>query len=231
MKLPKPSSPGLPGWILCAVLLTAAQPAVFSAGEKKPPASPGAPKENGSKGKDAKNGAKPAGASPAASQQVQDSAQGLGSFGKVLPVGQKNRDVKIPSFRDGNPSSFIKAATMTRLDDERMDMEKLDIRMYGLTEEKDLRIMMPTAVYHMPTEVISSSDRSRISRKDFDLQGDTLIFDTRTQQGKMTGHIHMVIHDADSFKQQPDKPAPASGGTTRPAKTSDKAEAPSSGKK
>ncbi|MCE9518591.1 MAG: hypothetical protein K8R87_03350 [Verrucomicrobia bacterium] len=142
-----------------------------------------------------------------AAKVVQQTSQGLGSFGKLLPLGQKNSDVKIPSFREGNPSSFIRAATMTRLDDQKMDMERLDIRMYGETEERDLRIMMPTATYHMETEVLSSEDRSRVSRKDFDLQGDTLIFDTRSQQGKMTGHIHMIIRDADSFRQQPEKSA------------------------
>ncbi|HEY2572973.1 MAG TPA: hypothetical protein VGH65_02850 [Verrucomicrobiaceae bacterium] len=162
------------------------------------------------------------------SSAVEETTQGLGAFGKLLPLGQKNRDVKIPSFRDGNPSSFIRAATMTRLDGEKMDMERLDIRMYGPTEDRDLRIMLPTATYHMETEVLSSEDRSRISRTDFDLQGDTLIFDTRTQQGKMTGHIHMIIHDAESFRQKPADPAAASaaGGADQP-KTEAKAPPPS----
>jgi hypothetical protein len=165
-------------------------------------------------------GSKAAGAE--AGKSVQEASQGLGSFGKMLPLGQKNRDVKIPSFRDGNPSSFIRAATMTRLDDEKMEMERLDIRMFGETEDKDLRIMMPTATYQMVTEVLSSEDRSRVSRKDFDLQGDTLIFDTRSQQGKMTGHIHMVIHDADAFRQQPDKAAASGEKTTAPTTTPEK---------
>lgn len=152
-----------------------------------------------------------AGANPG--QLGDQSVQGLGAFGKMLPLGQRNVDVKVPSFRDGVPSSFLRAATMTRLDDEHMEMEQLDIRMYGPVRERDLRIKLHTASYHMPTEVLSSNERSRISREDFDLQGDTLIFDTRTQQGKMTGHIHMVIHDSDSLRQQPDKktPPPAKG--------------------
>ncbi len=161
---------------------------------------------------------------------VEETGQGLGSFGKMLPLGHINRDVKIPSFRDGNPSSFIRAATMTRVDEKRMDMERLDIRMYGETEERDLRIMMPTAIYHMETEVLSSEDRSRVSRKDFDLQGDTLIFDTHTQQGKMTGHIHMIIHDADSFQQQPVKPAATEGAEAAQPKPPEKP-APSNKKK
>lgn len=169
---------------------------------------------------DAKSGTAGEKSDAAKSEKVlQETGRGLGSFGKLLPLGQKNRDVKIPSFRDGNPSSFIRAATMTRLDDEKMEMERLDIRMYGETEERDMRIMLPTAIYHMVAEVISSEDRSRISRKDFDLQGDTLIFDTHTQQGKMTGNIHMVIHDSDAFRPKPDKPVPSAGAGASQPKT------------
>src|SRR5437773_232313 len=46
------------------------------------------------------------------------STQGLGGFGRVLPVGEKNLDVKIPSFKDGIPSSTVRAAAMTRLDED-----------------------------------------------------------------------------------------------------------------
>lgn len=144
--------------------------------------------------------------------------QGLGAFGKVLPVGEKNLDVKIPSFKDGLPSSTLRAGSMTRVDDENMQMERMDIRLYGETHDKDVRIQLPTAVYHMPSQILSSITRSRVSRDDFDLQGDSMIFDTRTQQGKMVGNVRMVIYDADAFAPQPkkektsskDKPAAAS---------------------
>lgn len=197
-------------WLGCAVMVSAAD--IDPSGKT---AAKGV-KEN----MDVKNGPAGENSNAAKSEKViQETGRGLGSFGKLLPLGQKNRDVKIPSFRDGNPSSFIRAATMTRLDDEKMEMERLDIRMYGETEERDMRIMLPTATYHMVTEVISSEDRSRISRKDFDLQGDTLIFDTHTQQGKMTGNIHMIIHDADAFGQKPVKTVPPAGAEAVQPKT------------
>lgn len=189
------------------------------AGEEAP-GSPGPAEKGGKDGKSAAPRSKPTSADPA--KALGETSQGLGAFGKLLPLGQKNRDVKIPSFRDGNPSSFVQAATMTRVDGERMEMERLDIRMYGETDEKDLRIQLPTATYHMVTEVLSSEDRSRISRKDFDLQGDTLIFDTRARQGKMTGHIHMIIRDANSFRRQGGKPAASGSKAAVPPKAPEK---------
>lgn len=139
-----------------------------------------------------------------APKEKEKEAQGLGSFGKVLPLGQKNLDVKIPSFKDGRPDSFVRAGSMTRLDDNQMDMEKTDIRIYGETREADLRVQLPTAIYDMNTQIMTSDTRSRISREDFQLEGDTLVFDTRSRQGKMTGHIHMIIYDAETLSKKPD---------------------------
>jgi hypothetical protein len=106
-----------------------------------------------------------------------------------------------------------------------MSMERMDIRLYGATHEKDVRIQLATALYHMPSQILSSETRSRVSREDFDLQGDSMIFDTRTGQGKMTGRVRMVIYDSDSFSPQ-GKSAPATG-NEKPAETDKPAGNPS----
>lgn len=146
-----------------------------------------------------------------------DSAQGLGAFGMLLPLGQKNLDVKIPSFKDGLPSSLMRAGSMTRIDDEYMEMEKLDIRMFGDVREKDVRVQLITGEYHMPTQLLSSEQRSRISREDFQLEGDALVFDTKSQQGKMTGNVKMVIFDSSSFMGPKDAKESKPEVTTPPA--------------
>lgn len=138
-------------------------------------------------------------------------AQGLGAFGQVLPQGVPNKDVRIPSFKDGVPSSTLRADTMTRVDDENMEMERMVIRLYGASHDDDVNIRLETALYHMPSQILSSDTRSRISRSDFELEGDSMIFDTRTGQGTMTGRVRMVLKDSDSFNpNSKDKPAAAS---------------------
>ncbi|WP_198141385.1 hypothetical protein [Verrucomicrobium spinosum] len=126
-------------------------------------------------------------------------SQGLGPFGRMLPVGQRNLDVKIPSFRDGRPNSLMRAGSMTRLDEDNMAIEKMDIRMFGPTKDRDVRVQLKTATYHMPSATLSSEQRSRISREDFQMEGDSMVFDTKTQQGKMTGNVRMVIFDTEAF--------------------------------
>ena len=150
--------------------------------------------------KDGKPAAKPA-----------DPSDGLSSFCRLLPLGQKNLDVKIPSFTDGRLTSLIKSHTMTRVDDDHMEMEKMDVVLKGQTEATDMNVKMRTAVYHMPTSVLSSDDRSRVSRNDFQIEGDSLVFDTRTQQGKMAGHVEMIIYDSAKLQGEP-KTAPRPDG-------------------
>lgn len=167
--------------------------------------------------------------------------QGLGAFGKVLPVGEKNLDVKIPSFKDGIPSSTVRAGSMVRMDDDNMQMEKMDIRLYGETHDKDVRIQLATAIYHMPSQILASNTRSRVSRDDFDLQGDSMVFDTRTQQGKMVGNVRMVIYDSDSFAPQPKagteskkedkKPGDAAPAATSPTPPSESSTSPTANDK
>lgn len=147
------------------------------------------------KDKDAKKTATPQPEEPA------DPTGGLQSFCKMLPVGQKNAGVKIPSFTDGVPTSLITSRTMTRLDDENMALEGMDIRLFDQKEgpSKDLRVRLRTGNYHMPTQLLNSDTRSHIERSDFTMDGDSLVFDTRTQQGKMSGHVTAVIFEASTL--------------------------------
>lgn len=186
-----------------------------AAADSEKPAKGGAKTTDAAAAKDAKkSGGAPQPAKKGAQQQAEeksaDTAEGLGAFGKILPLGQKNLDAKMPSFRDGKPSSFVHAGEMTRVDENHMDLVKVDIRMYGATQKDDLRVQLLTGAYDMNSQVLDSRERSRVSRSDFQLEGDSMVFDTRSQQGKMVGHVHMIIYDADSVKKGP-LGAPAQG--------------------
>jgi hypothetical protein len=55
---------------------------------------------------------------------------------------------------------------------------------------------------------LRSTQRGRVSRQDFTIEGDNLIFDTTTNCGLMEGNIRMVIFDtkAKSSEEKPTKP-------------------------
>jgi hypothetical protein len=194
--------------------------------------------DQGPAGKDAKGGAankggkdaKPDGEKKTDQQKVQeatdDTTKGLGAICSILPLNQKNLDVKIPSFKDGKPASYVHADAMVRVDDDHMNLEGTSIWIYGETRADDLRVQLITGQYNMTSQVLASHQRSRVSRDDFQLEGDRMVFDTKSQQGKMEGNVHMIIHDTSALKngprggsgqteaegqQEPAKPAKAKG--------------------
>lgn len=198
-------------WISAPVTTLAEKPAAEGKKEGKGNGKGKAKEEGGEKSKDGN-------ATTAATPQGPPvPTTGLFAFGKMLPVGQAHRELEIPSFKNGAPASMVMAKTMTRTDDENMFLEQMNIWMYGPPGEadKDLRVQLRTAIYHMPTNIIASEERSRITRSDFDLQGDSLIFDTATGQGKMVGNVKMILHDASALTK-------AASGTDSPPATGTK---------
>jgi hypothetical protein len=219
------------------LLALAGTPLVFSAdsadavkvdGNKAKPSEKAQAASKGTKTASGKDG-KPV--TPAASP-----TDGLSAFCRLLPLGEKNQNVKIPSFTDGIRTSLINARTMTRVDDDHMEMEGMDMLLKGETDGQDLSVKLHVATYDMPSAVLSSDQRSRVSRNDFQIEGDSLVFDTHTQQGKMVGHVQMIIFDSDMLKgksqdttkpdNKPTEKADKEEKTEKPAADSAAAEVP-----
>ena len=139
---------------------------------------------------------------------------GLASFMKMIPLGAESRGAVIPSFdAEGRRSSLITADVIRRIDDERIYAEGLVVKMLNADAAKDLRMDLSTAFFQMATGVLRSTDRSRVSRADFQIEGDNLVFDTNKNQGRMTGNIRMVIFDSGTLSG--DKKPPANPPTSK----------------
>lgn len=129
---------------------------------------------------------------------VSDTEQEQGSmsaFGKMIPAGYVNKDVTIPAFGKGAPSSLLTAATMTRLDDEHLAAEKVVVEIYGKTPADTLRVELKSAVYHMGEKVLRSGERSKVTRADFEMEGDSMVFDADSSIGGMKGRVRTLIFD------------------------------------
>lgn len=149
----------------------------------------------------------------ATAQQPAPTDSGMGAFMQMVPLGAESKGAVIPSFDDtGRRTSLITAAVIRRIDDERLYAEKLVVRMFNTEPKNDVRIDLKTAFYHMAGGVLRSMQRSRVSRADFQIEGDSLIFDTAKNQGRMTGNIRMVIFDTGALSGEgkpPSEPKPA----------------------
>lgn len=147
----------------------------------------------------------------ATAQQPVPADSGMGAFLQMVPPGAVNRGAVIPSFdATGRRTSLITADMLRRVDDERIYAENLVVQMFNADPKKDVRIDLKTAFYQM-AGVLRSTERSRVSRADFEIEGDSLIFDTGKNQGRMTGNIHMVIFDSSALSSEvppPSEPRP-----------------------
>lgn len=145
---------------------------------------------------------------PTPQEQVTTSSDGIGAMGSLIPEGMKNRKVRIPGFEDGRATSLITADVMTRVDPQHLFAEGMTIKIFGADPKEDVRVDLKTATYQMESKVLSSQERSRVSRSDFQLEGDTMVFDTTTSQGKMVGRVQMIIYDTNQFSSKPAQAVP-----------------------
>jgi len=149
----------------------------------------------------------------ASAQQPGPADSGLSHFMQMVPLGAESKGVVIPSFDElGRRTSLITAAVVRRIDDGRLWAEKLVVQMFNTEPRNDVRIDLRTAFYQMAGGILRSTERSRVSRADFEIEGDSLIFDTAKNQGRMTGNIRMVIFDTSALSGEgstPSQPQPS----------------------
>ncbi len=146
----------------------------------------------------------------ATAQQSVPADSGISAFLQMVPPGAVNKGAVIPSFDStGHRTSLITADMLRRVDDERIYAENLVVQMFNANPKNDMRIDLKTAFYQMAGSggLLRSTERSHVSSPTFDIEGDSLIFDTAKNQGRMTGNIHMVIFDSSTLSGEVTQPA------------------------
>ena len=141
-------------------------------------------------------------------------ATGFDTIGSMIPEGVKNLKVRIPGFEAGRITSLIFAKSMTRVNPQELFAEEMVIHLYQEDKKGNVQVDLRTGTYHMDTKLLTSQQRSKVSRSDFQIEGDTMVFDTTTSQGKMTGRVHMIIYDSSSMA--PKKKEAAASTTSQP---------------
>lgn len=135
---------------------------------------------------------------------------GMAAFMQMIPLGTESQGAVIPSFDStGRRTSLITADVMRRIDDERIYAEGLVMQMFNTDPKNNLRLDLHTAFYHMNGGILRSMERSRVTRADFQVEGDSMVFDTTKNQGRMTGNIRMVIFDTSTLSGEGTSPAAA----------------------
>jgi len=126
-------------------------------------------------------------------EKAATSSSGLAAIAKIIPVGHEQKSVVVPNYSGTRISSLIRASKMQRLDDERLALKDVIITSYDDSEAEEMVVTMPTAIYHLQTAILEGTSRSSVSRDDFDLFGDTMLFVSSDNFGRAEGNLHMTI--------------------------------------
>jgi lipopolysaccharide export system protein LptC len=115
-----------------------------------------------------------------------------------LPIGHEAKGLVLPDYdEEGRLQARFEAATAKRVNDESIEFTGLKMTTYVVeTNTPDLLIDLPAAALNITTRVVSSDQRTTITRADFSIAGDTMRFDTVAREGRLMGNVKMVINDS-----------------------------------
>ncbi len=123
--------------------------------------------------------------------------------GVPLPVGHEVKGLVLPDYNaDGQLQARFEAAVAKRVDAERVEFTGLKVTTYTPENKVDLMIDLPSSILDLNTRVVTSHERTTISRTDFKIAGDSLRFDTAARHGTLQGNVKMVITDSARLVQK-----------------------------
>ena len=121
-----------------------------------------------------------------------------------LPIGHEAKGLVLPDFdAEGHLRGRFEAGTAHRIDQEHVGFQHLKITTYTPESQPDLQINMHTSVLDLKTRILKSQERTTIQRADFNIEGDSVQFDTNTKTGRLIGNVKMVITDKSHLTAKP----------------------------
>lgn len=114
----------------------------------------------------------------------------------LFPIGREFLGVSIPSYREQDLHSVMKAATIVRVDDQFLDLQDLVIYIYNSEGEKETTISMDAAKYDLTIGELTSETPAKVEQPQFTMTGDKMVFDTHTQVSRLVGNVVVTIPDA-----------------------------------
>jgi hypothetical protein len=121
--------------------------------------------------------------------------------------GYPSKGLKIPYFdAEGSLQMTFEIGLATRLDEEQLRMDTAQLETFE-DGEREMLITLPSAVLNLSSWVISAEMPVSIQRSDLELTGQTMVFNTKTKQGRLGGGVRMLIFELDTSEdEKPDAP-------------------------
>lgn len=107
-----------------------------------------------------------------------------------VPIGQPVKGIKIPQYDEGGKMTLcLTADTANKLNDHQVELGKLKVQ-FNEKEDKEIVVEIPHSILDLDTKILTADSETVIHRPDFEIVGESAVFDTLTRQGSFKGHVH-----------------------------------------
>lgn len=118
-----------------------------------------------------------------------------------LPIGHEAKGLVLPNFdEEGKLTAKLEAGAAKRIDENHVLFTALKLTTFTPEQQQDLFIEMIDSTLDLKTRVVRSEHRATIKRADLDISGDTVEFDTVARQGRLVGHVKMIVTAKNNMK-------------------------------
>ena len=113
-----------------------------------------------------------------------------------IPVAHGAKGIKLPYF-DGNGKLQMdfSIGSAFRSDAEHLEMKGVVMQTYDANGKSEMYIEMPSSILDLTTRMVKSDEPFTLRRNDFEMTGDTMLFNTVTKSGKVIGNVRMLIYN------------------------------------
>ena len=134
-----------------------------------------------------------------------------------IPKGHDSKGLKIPYYDDaGRLQMTFTIGIANRLDDAHVKMKTLQIETFDDDGQREMLIDLPQSLLDLNTRIITTDEGVTIRRSDFEITGQTMEFNTKTKEGRLSGRVRMLLYDLEESAGAETKPVIA-----KPEGTSD----------
>lgn len=132
---------------------------------------------------------------PAPKSKKERPKPGEGVTNVPIAQGHDAKGLVLPDFDLlGRLRGKLQAGVTRRLDDENIEFKGLKfVTFLPETQTPDLEINVPTSVFNLKTQVLTSNERASVKRTDFEIAGDTLKFEMISRLGTLAGNVKMIV--------------------------------------
>lgn len=133
--------------------------------------------------------------------EAEEEEEGRRRLEVPIPKGHQIRGLRLPNIDHmGVLHHEFSAAMANRIDEDHIQFTNMKILFYDTdTGKPDVQVDSEESVLNLDSHVMTSDQEVQITRSDFQITGQSMIFDTWKRTGELQGDIHMVIHDRGTF--------------------------------